>query len=76
MTGNQNKFVKVAVLDSEVQARLLDSRLEEEDIPHILRSYQEAAFDGVFALHKGWGHIEAPEQYKQRVLEIINETQP
>ena len=64
---------KVAVLNSEAQARILESKLKEENIPHILRSYQEAAFDGVFQLHKGWGHVEAPDEYRAEVIRILDD---
>ena len=64
---------RVAILDNEIQARLLSALLDEEDIPHLLRSYHDAAYDGLFQTERGWGHIEAPEEHHSRILELIGE---
>ena len=65
------EFAKIAVLDNEVQALLLDSALTEQDIPHLIVSYHDSAFDGLFTLTRGWGHVEAPADCKQAVLQIL-----
>jgi hypothetical protein len=36
---------KIAVLQNEVQARVLESLLKERGIPFILRSYHDSALD-------------------------------
>ena len=64
-------YKKITVLDNEVQARLLDSILKERCIPHILRSYYDSAYNGLFQFHKGWGHIEAPEEFETEILNIF-----
>lgn len=61
---------KVLVLENEVQARLLTSVLEEKGIPHFLKSYHDSAYDGLFQGQKGWGHIEAPAEFKDEILRI------
>ena len=66
-------YVKVAVLDNEIEAQLLDSILEERDIPHLMVSYHDTAYDGLFQTQKGWGHVSAPTPFKQEILEILNE---
>lgn len=66
-------YVKVAVLDNEIEAQLLDSILEERDIPHLMVSYHDTAYDGLFQTQKGWGHVSAPTPFKQEILEILTE---
>jgi len=66
-------YVKVAVLDNEIEAQLLDSILEERDLPHLMVSYHDTAYDGLFQTQKGWGHVSAPTPFKQEILEILNE---
>ena len=66
-------YVKVSVLDNEIEAQLLDSILEERDIPHLMVSYHDTAYDGLFQTQKGWGHVSAPAPFKQEILEILNE---
>ena len=66
-------YVKVAVLDNEIEAQLLDSILEDRDIPHLMVSYHDTAYDGLFQTQKGWGHVSAPTPFKREILEILNE---
>ena len=66
-------YVKVTVLDNEIEAQLLDSILEERDIPHLMVSYHDTAYDGLFQTQKGWGHVSAPTPFKQEILEILTE---
>ncbi len=64
-------YVKVIVLDNEIEAQLLDSILDERDIPHLMVSYHDTAYDGLFQTQKGWGHVSAPALFKQEILEIL-----
>jgi len=65
-------YVKVIVLDNDIEAQLLDSILEERDIPHLMVSYHDTAYDGLFQTQKGWGHVSAPAPFKQEILEILD----
>jgi hypothetical protein len=65
------EFKKIAVLDNEIQARLIDSILTEREIPHRLRSYHDSAYDGIFQTQKGWGIIQAPLEYQEEILAIL-----
>ena len=67
------KLEKIVVLDDEVQAELVDSLLSDAGIPHIMRTYHDAALDGLFQGAKGWGHVEAPAEYRNQILAIITD---
>lgn len=66
-------FHKVAVLENEIEAQLLDSILNDREIPHLLQSYYDLAYDGLFQFQKGWGHVSVPEEFRKEVLEILTE---
>jgi hypothetical protein len=68
-----DKYRKIVVLETEVQAQLLDALLTEQGIPHLMRSYHDSALDGLFQGPKGWGHVEAPEACRQQILESLAE---
>ena len=68
-----DELEKIAVLENEVQAQLLDSILTEREIPHVMKSYHDSAYDGVFQGTRGWGHIEAPESHRQEILDILRD---
>lgn len=67
------EFTKIAVLENEIQARLLDSVLTERNIPHRLRSYHDSAYDGIYQAQKGWGIVQAPPEYKEEILVILED---
>lgn len=68
-----NDAQKIAVLENEVEANLLASILEERNIPHVINSYHDIAYDGVFQFTKGWGVINAPLAHKETILEILQD---
>ena len=67
------KFKKILVLNNEVEARLLDAVLEEKQIPHLMRSYHDTAYDGLWQQQQGWGHVETPERYSEEILSIYRD---
>jgi len=68
-----NDYIKVAILENDDEARLLASILTEREIPHLIRSYFDTAFDGLYQSQKGWGYVSAPEACTEEILEIISD---
>ncbi len=66
-------YRKIATLENEFEAQLLESTLMERNIPHMLRSYYDTAFDGLFQTQKGWGYVSAPEEYVDEIKEILSD---
>ena len=65
--------VKILLLGNEIEAMLLDEILTDKQIPHFIRSYHDSAYDGLWQTQSGWGHIEAPEEYREEILRTYNE---
>ncbi|MGB8492476.1 MAG: hypothetical protein WCE64_15585 [Bacteroidales bacterium] len=65
-----DKAVKILVLNNEIEAKLLDGLLTEKEIPHLIRSYHDSALDGLWQMNSGWGHLEAPEQFRDEIMSI------
>jgi hypothetical protein len=68
-----NKVIKILELCNEFEAKLLSEILTEKKIPHILRSYHESAYDGLWATPTCWGHIEAPKEFEDEIRRTYNE---
>jgi len=66
-----DEFIKVAVLENEIEAQLIDVILKEKEIPHVLMSYHDMAYDGLYQMIRGWGYIAAPEEYKEEIQKIL-----
>ena len=72
------EYKKIVILDDEVEASLMEDILKDRGIPFKMRSYEDLAFDGVYQLYRGWGHIESTEEYREVIVEIyqdINQTE-
>lgn len=65
------EYTKIATLDNEIEAGLLESVLKERGIPHRMRSYHDTAYDGLFQTQKGWGIVSAPESCHREISEIL-----
>jgi len=68
-----SKPVKILIFKNEVEAMLLDEIITEKKIPHIIRSYHDSAYDGLWQTQSSWGHVEAPEEYREEILQIYSE---
>jgi len=62
---------RIVVLENELEALALDAELCAADIPHAMISYHDSAYDGLFQTFKGWGHVEAPAQFREEILTIL-----
>ena len=65
--------VKILLFQNEIEAMLLDEILTDMQIPHLIRSYHDSAYDGLWQSQSGWGHVEAPEEYREEILRTYNE---
>ncbi|HOU02341.1 MAG TPA: hypothetical protein PK719_01730 [Bacteroidales bacterium] len=65
--------VRILILKNQVEASLLDEILKERDIPHIIKSYHDLAYDGLWQTPTAWGQLDAPEQYKEEILKLYEE---
>ena len=68
-----NKQVKILMFKNEIEAMLLDEILTEKQIPHLIRSYHDSAYDGLWQTQSGWGHVEAPEEYADEIFSVYKQ---
>jgi hypothetical protein len=65
--------IKILFLNNEFEAKLLDEILIDKEIPHLIRSYHDSAYDGLWQMQSSCGHIEAPEEYREEILKTYSE---
>ncbi len=80
LSPDQLDMVRVHTVENRFEADLLIQALRQENIPVMLRRFEETAYDGLFVTQMGWGAILVPEDYEQvasgliaRVLDSIND---
>ncbi len=64
---------KILALSSEIEAVRVKEILEANKIPHLVRSFHDSAYDGLFQNQYGWGVLEADESDEDRILKLIKE---
>ena len=62
---------KIITLENEMEAFRIKDILDSEGIAHIIRSYHDSAYDGLFQGQYGWGALEADEKDEERIMELI-----
>jgi len=60
-------------LENEFEADVLTGIFKEEGIPFTVVPHHSEAYDGLFQLTMGWGHIEIPEEYQKKAEQLIQD---
>jgi hypothetical protein len=67
------RTVRILILNNAIEANHLEGLLKERGIPHLIRSYHDSAYDGLWQLQSGWGQLDAPEKFREEILKIYND---
>jgi hypothetical protein len=66
------RYKKIVVLNNDCEAEIMKEMLKERGIPHRIRSYHDSAYDGLYQAQKGWGIVEAPEEYEDEIKNLYS----
>jgi hypothetical protein len=58
-------------LTSMVEAMLLDELLEQDGVPHYIRSFDDRAYGALWQFKQGWGLVEIPARYASGVEALL-----
>ncbi len=61
---------QVVKLRNEVEASIMKAALEERKIPHVVRTFHDSAYDGLYQMQSGWGAVEADEEHRAAIEEM------
>jgi hypothetical protein len=64
---------KIITLNSDIEAIRIKEILDSNGIPHIIRSFHDSAYDGLFQNQYGWGVLEADEADEIRILDLVKD---
>jgi hypothetical protein len=68
--------VKILTLRTEPEAILLSGLLEQANIQHMLKSFHDSAYDGMWQTQTSWGTLWAYEADREAILNIYNNMSP
>ena len=66
-------YEKIIVLKNELEARRIEQVLKKKSIPFGIISYHDSAYDDLWQPQRGWGHIEAPIRFKDKIETIYKD---
>jgi hypothetical protein len=58
---------KILSLSSEFEAIRIKEILDIHEIPHMIRTFHDSVYDGIFQNQYGWGALEADETDEARI---------
>ena len=58
-------------LRNEIEASIVDQILREDGIPHVMLSYRDRAYSGIWQYQYGWGHIDCPREYRSGIRALL-----
>lgn len=71
---NNLNYIRISSIENVLEANLLRGILAEKNIPCLIKSNRDSAYNGLFQVQKGWGALYAlPEDAKEigKILDDI-----
>ncbi|NIQ88400.1 MAG: hypothetical protein GWN93_04715 [Deltaproteobacteria bacterium] len=72
MATDQRDMVRIHTVENRFEADLLVQALRHENIPVLLRPFEETAYDGLFVTQMGWGAILVPGDYEKEAARVVS----
>jgi len=68
----QQDMVRIHTVENRFEADLLVQALRQENIPVLLRRFEETAYDGLFVTQMGWGALLVPGDYEEEAARVVS----
>jgi hypothetical protein len=67
------RWVKAGIVDHRFEGDRVSQALNEAEIPFLLKSFLDTAYDGLYIPQKGWGAVMVPEEFEAEAQRVISE---
>ena len=67
------RWVKAGVVDNRFEGDRVSQALSEAEIPFLMKSFLDTAYDGLYIPQKGWGAVMVPEKFGEEAEKVISE---
>jgi hypothetical protein len=68
-----DRWVKAGIVENRFEGDRVCQSLKEEEIPFLIKSFHDTAYDGLYIPQKGWGAVMVPERFRQEAERVISE---
>ena len=66
-------WVKAGVVENRFEGDRVSQALKEAEIPFMIKSYLDTAYDGIYIPQKGWGVVMVPEGLREQAEKLVKE---
>jgi len=67
------RWVKAGVVENQFEGDRVSQTLKEAEIPFLIKSFLDTAYDGLYVPQKGWGAVMVPERFREEAERMISE---
>ena len=67
------RWGKAGIIENRFEGDRIRQALEEAQIPYLVKSFLDTAYDGLYIPQKGWGAVMVPEELREKAEKIILE---
>ena len=64
-------MIRLTTLENRFETDLITNALDQEGIEHVVKPFQDSAYDGLFVTQKGYGLLLVEETQEDRAREIV-----
>jgi hypothetical protein len=66
-------WVKAGVVENRFEGDRISQALKEAEIPFMIKSFHDTAYDGLYIPQKGWGVVLVPETLREDAEKLLIE---
>jgi len=66
-------WVKAGVVENRFEGDRVSQALKEAEIPFMIKSFHDTAYDGLYIPQKGWGVVMVPETLREAAEKLLIE---
>ena len=66
-------WVKAGTVENRFEGDRISQALKEAEIPFLIKSFHDTAYNGLYLPQKGWGAVLVPKDFHRAAAEIIAE---
>jgi len=70
---DMTRWEKAGIVENRFEGDRVKQTLEEAEIPFMIKSFLDTAYDGLFIPQKGWGAVLVPKEYVESAEKLILE---
>ncbi len=64
-------WIKAGIVENRFEGDRISQSLHEAEVPFVIKSFLDTAYDGLYVPQKGWGMVLVPEDFAVHAEEII-----